>query len=85
MSNTPTWTAPDRARASVQRTAVWEFIKSGDWFTLKEIHDAIDHPEASISARLRDFRKVKYGGHNIHRRRRNGEGTGTWEYRLGIF
>jgi hypothetical protein len=36
-------------------------------------------PEASISARLRDFRKEQFGKHVVERRRRS---QGQWEYRL---
>lgn len=36
---------------------------------------------ASISARLRDLRKPKFGGYVVERRRRT---VGTWEYRVSL-
>ena len=61
----------------------------GQWITLSElarqVADELDvHrvPEASVSARLRDLRKPRNGGWQVHRRRRTIHG-GTWEYRLG--
>jgi len=47
------------------------------WWTLAELSHDLGYPEASLSARLRDCRKL---GFPVPRRRR-GDG-GTWEYRL---
>lgn len=71
----------DYRRLNAQMRAVWECLRDGRWRTLAEIAAYADYPEASVSARLRDFRKRKYGGHNVERRRRDGA-PGTWEYRL---
>lgn len=66
-----------------QRRDLWELVAHGGlWWTLRELSEVTGHPEASISARLRDFRKTKYGGHTVLRRRKYGIGMGTWEYRL---
>ncbi len=54
----------------------------GRWLTLSEISHAIYDPEASISARLRDFRKAKWGAHTVNRRRRGEASRGIWEYQL---
>ena len=51
------------------------------WKSLREISDALGYPEASISARLRDLRKKRFGSHQVDRRRRQGK-EGLWEYRL---
>jgi len=40
--------------------------------------------EAGISARLRDFRKIKFGGHKVYRRRRGEASKGLHEYRLEL-
>lgn len=55
------------------------------WHTLSEIaqlhqekYNATD-TEAAISARIRDFRKPKFGGFTVESRRRH---KGLWEYRL---
>ena len=46
-------------------------------WTLRELADAIGAPEASISARIRDLRKGKFGGYEVKHNRRDG---GLWEY-----
>lgn len=59
-------------------------MKRGQWFTLADIQIharmrfAVSISEAGVSARLRDLRKIPYGGHTIERRK-NGS---LWEYKL---
>ena len=50
-----------------------------NWMTLADLERATGYPQASISARLRDLRKPKFGGYTVERRyvRR-----GLFEYRL---
>ena len=79
--------ALDKDRLKKQLGRVYDVMNDGWWMTLLEIqdwsrtrHNTFD-PEASISARLRDLRKPKFGGYNIERRRRT---NGTWEYRLTL-
>ena len=69
----------DRLRRQLGRT--WEAMRDGEWYTLFELSIKTADPEASISARLRDLRKEKFGGYRVLRRRRDGEG-GLWEYRM---
>jgi len=69
----------DHARLAKQREAVWKWIRGGEWWMLWELQLVTNAPEASISARLRDFRKPKFGGHTIERRYVS---DGLWEYRL---
>ena len=57
----------DHVRLNAQTLRVWEVMKGGAWMTLKQISDATGDPEASISARLRDLRKAKFGGHTVER------------------
>ncbi len=52
------------------------------WLTLREISRITGDPEASISARLRDLRKAKFGSHTVNRRRRGEASRGIWEYQL---
>jgi len=73
----------DMARIARQRKAVFDLMASGAWLTLAEVAEMTGHPEASVSARIRDFRKVKFGGHIVDRRRRRANG-GQWEYRLEV-
>jgi hypothetical protein len=51
----------------------------GGWWTLPQLAAATGYPEASISARIRDLRKPKFGGHTVERRHVS---KGLWEYRL---
>lgn len=69
----------DRVRLNRQAAAVYSFMIDGKWRTLHEISLVIDAPEASVSARLRDLRKDKFGGYVVERRRRS---VGTHEYRV---
>ena len=56
----------------------------GDWLTLAEMEAvfAYQYPQASISARLRDLRKPKFGGFVVERRRRHEAERGIFEYRV---
>jgi len=71
----------DGDRLRVQLNAVWAFMFDERWHTLNEISVAIGAPEASVSARLRDFRKPKFGGHVVERQRIP-NGNGLHIYRL---
>jgi len=49
------------------------------WWTLKELAQATGYPEASVSARLRDLRKPKFGGYTVERKYVE---RGLWAYRV---
>jgi hypothetical protein len=73
----------DAPRLSTLLGAVLGLMVDGRWRTLAEIHRALGRgSEASISARLRDLRKPKFGGYLVHRRRRGEATAGVHEYRL---
>ena len=57
-------------------------LANSRWRTLAEIEAACGDPQASISARLRDFRKVEFGEHAVERRRRGVGYRGLFEYRV---
>lgn len=59
--------ARDSSRLGDQMKAVLELMKDGKERTLKEIADGTGSPESSVSARLRDLRKERFGGHMVHR------------------
>ncbi len=61
--------AQDHARLTRQLDEVFEHMKDGVQRTLSDIASALDKPQASISARLRDLRKEKFGGHTVERKR----------------
>ena len=78
--------AIDGQRLTTQYERVLAVMSDHDWHTLAEIVNKISYPpydrasEAGVSARLRDARKPRFGGHTITRRRvANG---GLYEYRL---
>ena len=72
----------DLARLGGQMKRVYLVMADGAWRTLEEISVVIGAPEASISARLRDLRKERFGSHTIERRRRGEASKGLFEYRL---
>ena len=82
----------DQVRLTGQLARVYDVLVEADgdrWRTLSQIrldvlaitcgehHDS----EAGISARLRDLRKKRFGGHTVERRN---VGGGVWEYRLVV-
>jgi hypothetical protein len=71
----------DGDRLRKQLIAVWKYMFDGKWHTLKQISKAINAPEASVSARLRDFRKPKFGGYIVERERIP-NGNGLHRYRI---
>lgn len=70
----------DRERLKSQLQRVFALMKDGNWRTLYEIQARCGGSESAISARLRDFRKERFGNHDVDSRRRNMDGL--WEYRL---
>jgi hypothetical protein len=59
----------DHKRLTKQLERVYEVVKAGKWYTLAEISAITGDPEGSISARLRDLRKSKFGSHDIRKKR----------------
>jgi hypothetical protein len=53
----------------------------GQWKTLRHLAVKCKGSEASVSARIRDLRKPKFGGFNIEHRC---VGSGVWEYRMSL-
>lgn len=78
--------AADGQRLKGQLARVLDVMKDGEWRTLRQIADATGDPEASVSARLRDFRKAPFGGHEMDAERvpAPDRPRGTWRYRLRL-
>lgn len=57
----------DHVRLTGQLYEVWSVMKDGRWRSLHEIHEVTGIQHQSVSARLRDFRKEKFGGHEVDR------------------
>lgn len=69
----------DGVRLDGQHARIFALMRDGQWRTLKQISEATREPEASISARLRDYRKPRFGSHLVERRHLR---DGLYEYRL---
>lgn len=59
--------------------AVLRTMGDGDWWTLTALSAVTGAPEASVSARIRDLKKARFGSHKIESQyvRR-----GLWQYRM---
>ena len=69
----------DGPRLNRQTRSVYELMQDRKWRTLKEISRSCNEPEASVSARLRDLRKTRFGSYDVQRRH---VAAGIWEYRV---
>jgi hypothetical protein len=69
----------DGPRLTTQFQRVFAIMQDGDWHTLSDLAEASGGSEAGVSARLRDMRKERFGGHVVQRQR---GASGLWFYRL---
>jgi hypothetical protein len=69
----------DHAPLTGQLERVYLLMQDGQWRTLDQIAEAVGGSQAGVSARLRDFRKPKFGGMIVDRRRVFGR---LYEYRI---
>lgn len=75
----------DRKRLGDQMIRILDCMLDGKWRTLREISDMTDDPEASVSARLRDVRKLWGEGAMEARRTPSVDGRrGLWQYRVRV-
>ena len=72
----------DQARLTGQIKRIYNLMIDGEYRTLREIENATNDPQASISAQLRHLRKVRFGSHIINKRRVGDEKQGLFEYQL---
>lgn len=72
----------DGARLTRLLGRVYAFMRDGEWRTLPAIAEACGGTEASVSARLRDLRKLRFGSYVVERRRAAPPDRGLFEYRL---
>ena len=72
----------DHTRLKGQLGRTYDVMCDRRWRTLGEIEAITGDPQASISARLRDFPKVKFGQRLVEKRLRGDPKSGRWEYRL---
>ena len=62
--------ADEVPRLQSQFDHVYEIMSDGKWRSLARLEELTGYPQASISAHLRSFRKVRFGGWNVERRLR---------------
>lgn len=62
-----------------QMQRVYDAMKDKRWRTLWQIEALTGDPQASISARLRDLKKL---GYSIKKRKRDNPYLGVFEYRM---
>ena len=70
---------PERMRR--RNISLYQAMKNGEWFTLKQIEQITHYPSATASAGIRDFRKREYGSNTVEK---NYLGEGIYQYRLII-
>ena len=69
----------DHTRLSTLLERVHAVMSDGKWHRLSELTGRCGGSEASVSARIRDLRKEKFGGFEVERKCLDG---GLWLYRL---
>ena len=69
----------DHFRLFPQLRCVRRLMLDGKWRTLQQISEATGEPVASVSARLRDLRKEKFGAYQVDREY---VADGLWRYRV---
>jgi len=74
----------DKSRLLIQLARVKDVMLDGQWRTLDELSAAVSAPPASVSARLRDLRKKKFGSYTVLRRSRGPRKSGLFEYRVVV-
>lgn len=71
----------DASRLTDQLGRIKYLMTDGKWRTLQEIANITGDPPASVSAQLRNLRKVRFGSHIIEKQYL---GNGLFHYRLII-
>jgi hypothetical protein len=69
----------DKVRLSGQLERVRALMADSRWRTLREIAVAVGGSEAGVSARLRDLRRIRFGGLRVERMRVT---SGLYTYRV---
>lgn len=73
----------DGKRLTTQLARVFAVLRDQKWHLLSDFRATCPGSENGISARIRDFRKPRFGAYTVERRRVEGA-SGLWEYRLVI-
>jgi hypothetical protein len=80
-------TMPYKRRLSAKINLLRIALADEKWHTLDDLAKTTDSPEASVSANIRNLRKVEFGSHRIDRRpivhsNKGAFGGTQWEYRM---
>lgn len=73
----------DGSRLTSQLWHVRQLMSNGNWWTLAALAEGVNGTEAAVSARLRDLRKPRFGGHHVEKKRDTSL-KGVWLYRLAL-
>ncbi len=73
--------AKDGERLDTQHKRVLALMSDGRWRTLADIAEVVPGLTTALSARVRDLRKPKFGGHNVEIERVKG---GLNKYRVTV-
>lgn len=71
----------DKNRLKKQLMDVFKLMSDAKPRTLRDIELLTGHPQSSISARLRDFRKASFGSHTV---KREYVSKGLYRYQLVV-
>lgn len=58
----------DKKRLTGLNLTVFRLMEDNRWRSLRKISNKTGHPEASVSAALRNLRKEQFGKHTVNRR-----------------
>jgi hypothetical protein len=70
----------DDGRLTILQGRVYSYLRSHDWVTLRQLSEACRGTETSVSARIRDLRKPRWGEHEIQACHASGDGV--WRYKM---
>ena len=70
----------DFVRLKGQMERIYNLMQDEQFRTLSLIAAITGDPESSVSAQLRNFRKARFGGHIVNRKRIDN----TWYYQLKV-
>lgn len=71
--------ARDLERLDSAMGRIFRKMSDGQWYSLAELAEVGRCSEACASARVRDLRKIRFGGFHVSR---SHCGKGLWKYRL---
>jgi len=74
----------DKVRLTGQMKRVYDLMKDGRRRNLAQIAARTGDPEGSISAQLRNLRKIRFGGHDVRKERVGNPMSGMYVYWIEV-